>query len=269
MFNKKKKKTDEVPKVKKNLSQILYENLKVIAVAFVLAFLIKSTIVGAYMIPTPSMESTLMAGDYILGNRFIYGSEIPFTGIRLPAISQPKHGDMIIFTPPHDPKENYVKRCVGLPGDTIQLINKRLYVNGEMVEDAEHSQHISKQIIPINYPLSDPYIKAFEQFGVSNDGHRPFTPFRDNSYEIVVPENKYFMMGDNRDNSLDSRMWGFADRDQIKGKVMIVLWSWNVDDKNAPEVNWKKPLTVASNLAYNTLHFPERFRWNRILHIPH
>ena len=162
-----------------------------------------------------------------------------------------------------------LKRCIGIPGDTIQLINKQVYVNGVLLQDDKFTQYVSNQNIPASQKIYDPYIQGYAEYGVHNEGYRPFAPFRDNSPKIIVPKDKYFMMGDNRDNSLDSRMWGFVDKKDILGKAMIALWSWKVEDENAPEVDWHHPLTVAQNVGYNILHFPERFRWGRILHIPH
>ena len=241
---------------------------KSILIAVLLALLIKATVVEAYHVPSSSMEKTIMTGDYLIGNRFIYGIKIPFTDIRLPAFREPQRGDIIIFRPHYNPHENFVKRLIGVPGDTIQLIDKKIYINGKLFEDSPFTQYISNKVIPKNHMVGDPYRQAYRQYGVSNDGYRPFAPFRDNSDKIIIPKGKYFVMGDNRDNSLDSRMWGFVDRDCILGKVLVVLWSWDTNDSNAPEVSWKNPLTVISNLGYNIMHFPQRMRWDRILNTP-
>jgi signal peptidase I len=261
-----KKKKDQP--AKKDGFQVTLEYIKSFLIALLLALLIKATIIEAYKIPTPSMEKTLLAGDFILGNKFIYGINIPFTKIHLPAFREPKHGDIIIFHPPHSPHENYVKRCIGLPGDTIQLVHKRVYVNGKLYEDQAFTQYITNYDIPRDQRIGDPYDEARLKYGITNIGHRPYAPFRDNSYPIVVPPGKYFMMGDNRDNSLDSRMWGFVDRNQIMGKALLIHWSWKLDDPNAPSVDWRNPLTVVSNLAYNFIHFPERVNWDRLGTVP-
>jgi len=252
---------------KKGLA-LVSEYAKSILIAVLLALLIKATVVEAYHVPSGSMETTIMTGDYLIGNRFIYGIKIPFLDVRLPAFRQPQRGDIIIFRPHYNPHENFVKRLIAVPGDTVQLINKQVYINGELYEDSVFTQFISSRIVPKNAPVGDPYNRAFREYGVSNDGYRPYRPFRDNSEKIIVPESKYFVMGDNRDNSLDSRMWGFIDRDCILGKVLIVLWSWDTEDPKAPQVNMRNPLTLVSNLGYNVLHFPHRMRWDRILNIP-
>jgi signal peptidase I len=245
--------------------QVTLEYIKSFLIALLLALLIKATIIEAYKIPTPSMEKTLLAGDFILGNKFIYGINIPFTDIRLPAIREPKRGDIVIFRPPHSPHENYVKRLIGMPGDTIKITRKRVYINGELYDDTAFTQHTSDYIMPRDRVIGpDPFIEA----RIPNSGHRPWRPFRDNSYPIVVPEGKYFMMGDNRDNSLDSRMWGFVDRDQILGKALIIHWSWDIHDTDAPAVEFRNPLSIIQNIIYNLIHFPERVLWERLGTIP-
>jgi signal peptidase I len=269
MSSKKKTKQQQASARKKpDKIQTANEFIKSFLIALALALLIKATIIEAYKIPTPSMESTLLAGDFILGNKFIYGIHIPFTNIRLPAFREPKRGDIIIFRPPHSPKENYVKRCIGLPGDTIEIRLKRIYINGELYKDSAFAQFLSRAIVPANHPLSDPYVEAQYKYGVSNDGHRPYQPFRDNSGKIIVPERKYFMMGDNRDNSLDSRMWGFVDRENIMGQALLIHWSWDIHDQNAPEANWRNPISLVSNVAYNVVNFYKRVNWDRLGTLP-
>jgi signal peptidase I len=273
MGNMKVKETQRVEKAKKVGKQdgfdITLEYIKSFLIALVLALLIKATIIEAYKIPTESMENTLLAGDFILGNKFVYGIKIPFTGIRLPSIHEPKRGDIVIFRPPHSPNENYVKRLIGMPGDTIQISRERVYINGRRYIDTSFAHYNPRKIYSTNERVYDPYVEAYQKYGVTNAGHRPYPPFQDYSpYPIVVPEGKYFMMGDNRDNSLDSRMWGFVDRDQILGKALIIHWSWNLHYP-APPVNWKNPFTVLENVAYNLMHFPERVRWDRLGEVPH
>lgn len=268
MSNSRDDKHKQERKPKQDNLQSTLEYVKSFIIALLLALLIKATVIEAYKIPTPSMESTLLAGDFIIGNKFIYGIKIPFTDVRLPAFREPKRGDIIIFRPPHSPHENYVKRCVGLPGDTIQVVHKQLYINGQPYHDSAFIQHLDPLEIPSNRVLSDPYTSARFRYGVTSQRHRPFAPFRDNSNKIVIPEGKYFMMGDNRDNSLDSRMWGFVDRDQIMGKALIIHWSWDIHDQNAPDVQWSNPLTVIHNVGYNLIHFYERVNWDRLGSLP-
>lgn len=271
----KKPQTKDKKQERNDAAGVTLEYAKSFLIALALALLIKATIIEAYKIPTESMESTLLAGDFIIGNKFIYGIKIPYTDIRLPALREPKRGDIIIFRPPHSPHENYVKRCVGLPGDTIQVINKKVYINGERYQDEDFIQHKEKIIYkPGQYYGGDPYqtthVKAM---GIRNDGYRPYLPFRDNSKKIVVPEGKYFMMGDNRDRSLDSRMWGFVDRENILGKALLIHWSWRIKDHwddidNVPHVELRRPLSVIPNFFYNLVHFPQRLNWDRLGNVP-
>jgi signal peptidase I len=196
-------KTDSQKKAlprKRRAKPVWLEYLEAGVVAVVLALLIRTFLFQAFRIPTGSMEDTLLVGDYLFVNKFLYGAEIPFTGhARLPGIRDPQRGDIIVFRYPKDPSQDYIKRCVALPGDTVEYRDKVLYVNGE--------------------PQDEDYVKLA-------DGSR-MSPGRDNFGPVVVPEDKFFMMGDNRDRSSDSRFWGFLDRELIRGKAMFIYFSWD------------------------------------------
>jgi signal peptidase I len=231
----------EKPKKKKS---ILREYIESFAIALILALMIKTSVVEAYKIPSGSMEETLLIGDFLLANKFIYGSRlpIPFTDIHLPALREPKAGDIVIFKYPQDQKVNYIKRCVAVAGDTVLIRNKVLYVNGKIFPDPLKSKFTDRTIVP---------------GGMGN---------RDNFGPYVVPKGYLFMMGDNRDNSYDSRFWGPLDRKLVLGNAMIIHYSW-MPDLNAPEVRSDDLLSVPKNIFYNIIHFPQRVRWNRIGHI--
>jgi len=176
------------------------EYSKAILTAVVLALVIRTFGVQAFRIPSPSMEDTLLVGDHLFVSKFLYGAEIPFTGgVRLPGVRDPQRGDVIVFKYPEDPSQDYIKRCVGVPGDVIEYHDKVLFVNGE------------RQV--------EPYVKLA-------DGQRQ-RPTRDNWGPVTVPEGKYFMMGDNRDRSSDSRYWGFVDHSELRGKAIFIYWSWD------------------------------------------
>ena len=151
------------------------------------------------------MLQTIQLGDHILVNKFIYGVKIPFIDKTLIPIKDPKIGDIIVFTPPHEPDKDYIKRVIGMAGDVIEIKDKKLYRNGEMVT------------APYEIHLDDRNLSA------------AISP-RDNFGPVTVPENSLFMMGDNRDNSQDSRFWGFVDLSKVKGKAMIIYWSWNSEE---------------------------------------
>ena len=224
-------------------ANILWENVKQIGLAVILALIIKTSVVEAYKIPSGSMEDTLLIGDFLLANKFIYGARLPLVNYRLPAISDPDQGDIVIFIYPVDGVTKYIKRCVGLPGDTILIRNKKLFVNGERYPDPQFSKYIRPQVLR------------------RGPGGRDS---RDNFGPYVVPPHSYFMMGDNRDNSQDSRFWGTVHRDLILGEAMMVHWSWDESIHPSPQVTVSDPLSVPRLFAYNVVHFFQKVRWGRL-----
>jgi signal peptidase I len=183
---------------------IVREYVESILIAILLAMVIRTFIVQAFKIPSGSMENTLAIGDHILVNKFIYGAKLPFTNTRLLKLRDPRQGDVIVFEYPEDPSKDFIKRVVGTPGDTVQVINKRVYVNGKLYANP-HEVHKEPDTIP-----------------------KEMNP-RDFTDPIKVPTNSYFVMGDNRDRSYDSRFWGFVSLDKIKGLAFIKYWSWDSD----------------------------------------
>lgn len=183
---------------------VVREYVEAILIALVLAMFIRSFIVQAFKIPSGSMEPTLLIGDHLLVNKFIYGIKNPFTGETWVPLSTPKRRDIIVFKYPVNPDQDFIKRVVGVEGDTVEMIDKKLLVNGEPfpVENAVYRDHT---IIPGDM--------------------KP----RDNFGPITVPKDSLFVMGDNRDNSYDSRFWKFVKLKSVKGKAFILYWSWNSD----------------------------------------
>ncbi|MDR1777495.1 MAG: signal peptidase I [Desulfovibrio sp.] len=177
---------------------VLREYLEALIVALALAFFIRTFLVQAFKIPSESMLSTLMVGDHLLASKCVYGVTIPFTDFRIYQGEDPARGDIIIFEYPRDPSVDYIKRVIGVPGDVIEVRNKQLIRNGQPVKESYTRFTNPKQIEPV----------------------------RDNFGPVTVPEGKYFVMGDNRDNSLDSRFWGFVDRRAIRAKAWRIYWSW-------------------------------------------
>ena len=183
----------------------LRENIEAILVAIVLAMFIRTFVVQAFKIPSGSMKETLQIGDHILVNKFIYGVKLPFVDKTIIPIKEPKRGDIVVFKFPLDPDKDFIKRVIGVAGDVIKIRNKKLYVNGELQ----------------NQPFAmytDPHIFKGK-----------LQP-RDNLGPITVPPDSLFVMGDNRDNSHDSRFWGFVNLTAVKGKAFIIYWSWNSED---------------------------------------
>lgn len=188
-----------VPVKKKGL---IREYAESIAIAILLALVIRSYLVQAFKIPSGSMEDTLAIGDHLLVSKFMYGTKIPFVDKRVLTIRDPSQGDVIVFEYPEDPSKDFIKRVIGIPGDVVEGKEKKVYVNGKLYENP-HEVHKEKDIIP-----------------------KEMNP-RDTFGPITVPANSYFVMGDNRDRSYDSRFWKFVRRDQIKGLAFIKYWSWD------------------------------------------
>lgn len=274
-------KSKEKSKKKKSKPREYFDAL---VYAAVVAFLIKVFLFEAYRIPTGSMENTLLVGDFLLVTKFTYGAttprNIPFTNIRipyfrLPAFKEPKIGDIIVFDFPGDRDEkespevlNYIKRCVGLPGDTIQIINRVLYNNGKVIPNPPQAKFITNlqppnygnpRIFPKGMPWNDDNYgplripKKGDRLKIDSSNFEQWKIFilRENHNEVkLTPDNKLivdgtlrdsniyvverdylFMMGDNRNNSLDSRFWGFMPKDNIVGEAFMIYWSW---DANIP-----------------------------------
>jgi len=186
------------------------EWVEVIVTALVLALVIRAYVVQAFKIPSGSMIPTLRIGDHLLVNKFMYGTEIPFAGKRILSFKDPERGDIIVFKFPRDEKRDFIKRIIGVGGDVVEEIDKHVFVNGKPLED-EHAVHLDPEF---RFPGTDP---------------------RDTFSPIRVPEGKYFVMGDNRDFSHDSRYWGFVDRSEIRGKAFVIYWSWD-GEENLPRL---------------------------------
>lgn len=198
---------DQAPESAKNAApakkkSLVREYAESILIAVILALIIRAFVVQAFKIPSGSMEDTLQVGDHLLVNKFIYGPTIPFTDTRLFKIRDPRQGDVIVFEYPEDPSKDFIKRVIGVPGDVVQGINKKVYINGKLYANP-HEVHKERDLIP-----------------------KEQNP-RDSFGPITVPEDCYFVMGDNRDRSYDSRFWGFVKKEKIKGLAFIKYWSWD------------------------------------------
>ncbi len=209
---------------------VVREYAEAILVAILLAFVIRVFVVQAFKIPSGSMIPTLQIGDHILVSKLSYGIHwpndcslkmafIPVTCYRsktLVAFGEPEQGDVIVFRYPEDEDKDFIKRIIGLPGDTLEIRDKVVVVNGEPLDDREYTQRIDPGLID----------------GSINQ--------RDNFGPVVLPEGSYFVMGDNRDQSLDSRFWGFVDREKIRGKAFRIYWSWSGQGSWAEWVRWDR-----------------------------
>jgi signal peptidase I len=188
------------------------EYAEAIIIAIVIALFIRTFIVQAFKIPSGSMKPTLLIGDHILVNKFIYGVKIPFVRKTMISIGEPKRGDVIVFIYPEDRSKDFIKRVIGVGGDTIEIRNKKIYLNGLPYQDA-HGVYVDDFILPGS-------IQPRDNFG-------PFT----------VPKDTVFAMGDNRDQSYDSRFWGVVERKDVLGKAFMLYWSWNGENRS---VRWDR-----------------------------
>ena len=204
------------------------EYFEAIVVALILALFIRAFVVQAFKIPSGSMIPTLLIGDHILVNKFIYGIRIPFTDKKIFAFRDPKREDVIVFIYPLDHSKDFIKRVIGVEGDTVLIKGKNVFINGELYPD------------PYAYYLED----ASGTDGISRKNFGP----------ITVPENSLFVMGDNRDRSYDGRYWGrFVTLNQVRGKAFILYWS---NGSRQPRDSWNLPMKIIDAIIYN--------RWSRM-----
>ena len=190
----------------------LQEYIEAIILAIVIAFFIRTFVIQAYKIPSGSMKPTLLIGDHILVSKFNYGIKLPLIRSTLVPLGTPKRGDIVVFIYPEDRSKDFIKRLVGVPGDTIEIRDKKIIINGLPYKD-KHGVYVDPLIIPGSV--------------------QP----RDNFGPVTVPEQKLFVMGDNRDESYDSRFWGMVDQRDVLGKALIIYWSWNGENS---DVRWSR-----------------------------
>ncbi|MBM4338100.1 MAG: signal peptidase I [Deltaproteobacteria bacterium] len=190
------------------------EYIEPIVIAVLIALFIRTFIIQAFKIPSSSMEPTLQVGDHILVSKFIYGTKIPFTNIKLLELKTPKRGDTIVFIYPKDRSKDFIKRVIGIGGDRVDIEGDKVYINGKPMED------------PWGY------------YDMKNEWRRklgPVGPFE----HVVVPKDHLYVLGDNRDNSQDSRFWEFVHINEVKGKAFIIYFSWDGNAQNLLDrVRW-------------------------------
>ncbi len=220
-----------------------YRGLIELAIYLALFTILRTSVIAAYKIPSESMEDTLLVGDFLICNQFIYGAKIPFTDSRLPAYREPEAGDVVVFYFPGDGVTRYIKRCVAVGGDTVEVRQKKLFVNG----------------VESPMPETGKYVDRTPQ------GWVRMVKGRDSFGPVVVPRRSFFMMGDNRDKSYDSRFWGPVPYELIVGKAEAVHWSWDNSAAPTPEISLADPLSVPRSYLHEIAHFFEKARFERIL----
>jgi signal peptidase I len=225
--------TQQEIKKKKNFYK---EWIEPFLIAAIVALFIRQFVVEAFKIPSGSMIPTLTIGDHLLVNKFIYGPRIPFTDSRIFTGEEPKRGEIIVFKYPENESKNFIKRVIGLPGDKIQIIKGMLYINDQIVP-----------ITPTNAP-EDKSVEGGQLFGkpmfyeehlgtVDHAIQYLMDQSQKNDGPWLVPKDSVFVMGDNRDNSQDSRVWGFVKFNKILGRALIIYWSWDGDGQ---WVRWER-----------------------------
>jgi signal peptidase I len=221
--------------------RLAWDWLRSFAIAVLLFLFVRAFFVEAFKIPTGSMERTLLVGDFLLVNKLVYGAEIPLTGKRLPALQHPADGEVIVFQYPVDPTKNFVKRLVGVAGDTLSMIDGQLIRNSVPVKESyvTHTDPGTDVSEEEKFSWQSGYLVKTAEGGLVP---RPWT--RNNWGPIVVPEKKYFVLGDNRDNSLDSRFWGFVPDSLIRGRPIFVYYSYQPDTARAfawlTRIRWRR-----------------------------
>lgn len=250
-----------VPPAREGGSGGLWEQVSTLAFAVLIALGIRAFVVEPYRIPSGSMFPTLLIGDHLFVNKFVYGIKIPFTRVRLPGLREPQRGDVIVFTVaklgqqtfPADQRpelstEEFVKRIIGVPGDRLEFRGGKVWVNGQAIEPQ-----------PLDETFVDDASHALSVDAVDLDGRRfkilddPMLPALEPP-PVTVPPGRYFMLGDNRDHSKDSRVWGTVDLAEIKGPAFVIYWSWEFNGSWAELLN---PLTWWRLLT-------REMRWDRI-----
>ena len=218
----------------------LREYFESIVIAVILALFVRTWVVQAFKIPTGSMENNLLIGDHLLVNKFIFGPTPLAIGRAVLPVRPIRRGDIVVFKYPDEPERDFIKRVIGLPGDTIELRNKKVHVNGQ--------------------PLDEPYVHFLT--APSND-YQEVTSFdvRERFGPVTVPADQYFVMGDNRDNSQDSRYWGFLPRGHVKGKALLIYWSYESGREDYVDDGFGATL---KRLGSVVTHFFTKTRWERL-----
>jgi signal peptidase I len=221
---------------------VIREYFESIVIAVILALFVRTWVVQAFKIPTGSMENNLLIGDHLLVNKFVFGPTPLAIGRAVLPVREPRRGDIVVFKYPDEPDRDFIKRVIGLPGETVELRNKRVYINGQ--------------------PIDEPYVHFLSP---PSSDYQEVTSFdvRERYGPVTVPPHQYFVMGDNRDNSQDSRYWGFLPRGYIKGRAALIYWSYESGREDYIDEGWGATI---KRLASVVAHFFTKTRWERLFH---
>jgi len=221
-----------------NGRSVFREYFEAFLIAYIFLRFANTFVVQTFYIPSGSMENTLLVGDHLFVNRFIYGPAATALERKLLPLRPARRGDIVVFRSPENPTIDVVKRCIGRTGDKIEVVDKRLYINGKAVDDASYALHKDPRMLP----------------------DLPFEDTRDNFGPFLVPEASYFCMGDNRDNSYDSRFWGPLPAHLLKGRPLFIYWSYGGD---APVDEWEGAGEKARQVGRTAAGFLSKTRWGR------
>ena len=216
------------------------EYFESIAIAVILALFIRTFVVQAFKIPTGSMENNLLIGDHLLVNKFVFGPTASGLEKAILPMRDIRRGDVVVFKFPQEPERDFIKRVIGLPGETLELKHKKVYINGN--------------------PVEEPYVHFLVPPSADGQEVAPFD-LRESYGPVTVPEGQYFVMGDNRDNSQDSRWWGYLPRDLVKGKALMIYWSFESDRDDYEQDGIGGTI---SGIADVVTGFFTRTRWERL-----
>ena len=222
----------------------LREYTESIVIAVILALFVRTWIVQAFKIPTGSMENNLLIGDHLLVNKFVFGPTATSIGRTLLPVRDIRRGDVIVFKYPDEPDRDFIKRVIGLPGETLELRAKKVYIDGQ--------------------PLDEPYVHFLEP--ASDSQETTSFDVRERYGPVRVPEGQYFVMGDNRDNSQDSRYWGFLPRNYVKGRALMIYWSYESGREDYLD---EGAGATAKRMFSVVTHFFTKTRWERLFHQIH
>ena len=229
---------------KKSTAREYFES---IVIAVILALFVRTFVLQAFKIPTGSMENNLLIGDHLLVNKFVDAPTATGLERALLPIGDIHRGDVLVFKYPVEPDRDFIKRVIGLPGETLELKNKKIFIDGKPLDE------------PYVHFLEEPHRNAELSEVTSSD-------VRENYGPVKVPPNQYFMMGDNRDNSADSRYWGFMPRDYVKGKALLIYWSYESEREDYED---ESASATVKGLASVFMHFFTKTRWDRLGRLIH
>jgi signal peptidase I len=227
---------------------LLREYLEALLIAVIFATFARTWVLQAFKIPSGSMEKNLLIGDHILVNKFVYGPTISPLEEKLLPIRKVRRGDVVVFKYPEDPNRDFIKRCMGLPGDTMKMIDKDLYINGRHVNDSSFTYYADAESYPRDLFFHPKRV-------------------RDNFGPKTVAPGTYFCMGDNRDNSNDSRYWGTVPESYVKGRAFMVYWSFASDDETSEMSEWPGYGGKLRQIGGVAMNFFSLTRWDRTFRI--